>query len=141
MFCGGSFGAFLYGASITADEDGDHKGFASVTWPSIQRGPSPKSWWPKATVSQASGSAGGEQQDNPVKNEAGQSKKKSRKTKQAPVDQGQSASHSDDQELLSWGNSWLSTEFWKTGDQKDKISSATYAANGRMGSTCCLAST
>ena len=54
------------------------------------RGPSPKSWWPKATVAQASGSAGDTKQDNAAKDEAGPSKKKSRKTKQAPADPTQS---------------------------------------------------
>ena len=48
----------------------------------------------------------------------GQSKKKkSRKTKK-PAAQVPADSPVADAEILSWRNSWLSTEFWKTGDQK-----------------------
>ena len=84
-----------------------------------QRSPTPKSWWPKATVVQEGGSSGSNVQTGEVKDDGGQSKKKkkSRKTKK-PAAQVQAASPVADAEILSWGNSWLSTKFWKTGDQK-----------------------
>ena len=82
------------------------------------RSPTPKSWWPTATVVQEGGSSGSQMQAGEVKKDEGQvKKKKSRKTKKSAT-QVQPDSQVADAEILSWGNSWLSTEFWKTGDQK-----------------------
>ena len=82
------------------------------------RSPTPKSWWPTATVVQEGGASGSQMPAGEVKKDEGQAKKKkSRKTKKA-VTQSQPDSQVADAEILSWGNSWLSTEFWKTGDQK-----------------------
>ena len=86
-----------------------------------ERGPSPKSWWPKPTVPQpATASAAAEQETASTKQQQKKKKKKKKKkkSKQPAQDDQPQVDEPPEAQLKAWSNTWLTTEFWNVGGHK-----------------------